>query len=424
MSATVGELVVNLVARTAAFNQGLRESQQRVATFSQGVTSAANSVWQTARSFLPVATAAGAVALSIRKIGQTLNALDDLGDAATKLGILPQELLALQLAADKAGTSTETMISAIGKLEKNLGQAAATGKGVTATLRDLGLNAKELAAGGPAEAMIAIAKALEKITNAADGARIKMELFGKAGLDAGAALKELEAARANVKYWDLGSPTAVAAGATYENIRAQAGYAARSYAEHISAVIVHGTRILGAGITRGIEGHHQGPEGGFGHGMEGMQNEFQRIVEEIVDSMRPAMAGPTTAAQRLAYRMAKFADMDAARQAAEATWGQRMAQEAAAAAQAVRDRQQHIAQVIRGQLSAGGDGAQLAPLATMGSLDAYQAMARRGLQPTTARTEEQILETARQQLAEEKRLNDKVAELVGKLTGTEMVEIR
>jgi len=515
MSATVGELVVNLVARTAAFDQSLQKSAQNVASFSGRVTTMADGISGLAGRFLPMIAAAVSVRKVVGQMTETLDNLAALGKQSEKLGILPNDLMAFRLAAEEAGTSSDVIQQALGKLQQRMGEAAKSGKGISSALGEIGLSLGQLQAAGPAEAMAAIAEGLKSIESASQRARIQFDLFGKSGLEVGATLRKLKESQANVKFWDLGSPAAVMAGTNYENLKTQLGLASQAGWEKTATGLVLAEKLrrgfqqgavegffsgTGEDLLKGAKwGAPLGPLGAAGGAfaasalsagmgtLRGSELGGRRAWNQWFADIREFKAS-IARQQRDDAEMQREMQIAASRAGAndllanmQKTWDQRgfsasqkriaaWREEAEAAGMAGREiahyvtamtkldqadfgervldagldlfnktmtaqlsdwqkaiasRREHIGQLIRGQLTAkGGDGAELAPLAAMGSLAAYQAIARQGLQPTAARTEEEILKVVRDQLVEEKRLNDKVSELLGKLTGTETVEIR
>jgi hypothetical protein len=446
MAATVGELVVNLVARTAAFNQGLRESAQQTAQFSTRISTMGSMVTAAAVRFGPLATSALLARKMIRELHEGLLDLGAQGKESQKLGIAPQELTALKTAAEEAGSSAATMVAAIGKMQLNLAEAATTGKGASAALKELGLSASQLEAMGPARAMAAIGEALEKIDSMGHRARIAVELFGKSALDVAASLSKLQEAQERVKRWDLSNPAAVAAGVDYENLIDEFKAGAKSAVEHASLGASVVAR-LAAGFGRGgVQGAKQAMvdfamqtlDVQFGVGTKNkqiaaMERELRVAAsraggEDLLGKMQQGLQfrGFTDSEKRIALWMqeARAAGM-AALEVAE--FGSKLAEVGRITGlyESMEKRKQHIADLIRGQLtSRGGDGAELAPLATMGSLGAYQAIARQGLQPTQARSLEDIVEAVKRMEAAELRVNATIQDGVRMLTGTETVEIR
>jgi len=450
MAATVGELVVNLVARTAAFNAGMQQSQQQVAQFSSRLGAVGSAVGAVAMRFAPMISGVVLARKAFHGITETLDNLSMLSKQSQRLGMVPADLEALKIAAAEAGSSAETMMAAIAKLQTRLGQASHTGKGLTATLKEIGLSAAALADANPARAMEAIAAALENVDSGAQRARIAVELFGKSGLEVGESLRKLKEAQENVKYWDLGNPMAVAAGVDWENFSDQLKYAAQSGWEHM-ALGAELTTKMGLGFLQG------GPQGAV--------NAASRATSEAFEATRAVARQGREAAEmqrEMNIAASRLSGQDLVDKMQE-TWSQRglsdwqkriqlWREEAAAVGmdraeilayavamatlgraqedwEAGRKRDAEAAGLIRGQLTArGGDGAELAPLATMGSLAAYQAIARQGLQPTAQKTNEQIAQNTARLLEVERTMDARVAEIAGLVRdikgGGEVVEIR
>jgi len=105
---------------------------------------------------------------------ETIKHLDDVNDAATRLGTTPEILSNLGHAADMSGSSMEDLESALGKMQKNLASGSDAFKA-------LGLNAKELSGLSLDQQMEAIADALANVENPTERSALAMEIFGKSG---------------------------------------------------------------------------------------------------------------------------------------------------------------------------------------------------------------------------------------------------
>ena len=117
----------------------------------------------------------------------TLDAADDMGDLAQRLGVSTTAVQELNGVFVAAGGSPELMTDAMDRLNQSLGEFTMSGKGPAAdAFKRLGI-AGEITSGkikGSEETFYAIVKAMENIKDPAERARLSMELFGKsAGKD-------------------------------------------------------------------------------------------------------------------------------------------------------------------------------------------------------------------------------------------------
>lgn len=111
----------------------------------------------------------------------TVDHLDALDEAATRLGTTPEVFDALSKSAKMAGVEAETLESSVARMQAVLSDAAGGGKESAEALAALGLNAKELIALPLDDQLAAIADGLGKIENAADKTAAVRKIFGKGG---------------------------------------------------------------------------------------------------------------------------------------------------------------------------------------------------------------------------------------------------
>lgn len=145
-----------------------------------------------ATSMAAITAGASAAALAISKIGAQFTPIDELADAANRLGVSFNELKGLRLAIGEAtGLRGEQVDAAIAKLQLNLAEAAGSQAGtVFDRLKQLGLDAGELIAEGPIGAIEAIASKVQELKNPTDQLRVAFDLFGKSGVGVVNALRE------------------------------------------------------------------------------------------------------------------------------------------------------------------------------------------------------------------------------------------
>lgn len=128
---------------------------------------------------LPAALTAGGLTLLARNAIQTA---DDLGDLGARLGLTADQLLAMQIATERAGASTETLTQKLPILSKTIadiaGAAKPTGDAADA-LNLLGLSARDLVNLPVAEQVNRIADAFAGLENQSQKNQVAMVLFGK-----------------------------------------------------------------------------------------------------------------------------------------------------------------------------------------------------------------------------------------------------
>jgi hypothetical protein len=177
--AVIGSMIVNLEARTAAFDVGMQKARRSVETFSAAQPPAISAL----NSFAKALAAVGAAAAIKSAISGAVNYGSELSDLSTRLGASTESLARLRHAAELNGSSTEAMDTGLGKLALTLGQVQGGSDEAIKKFEALGLNAQQLAASGPAEAFKQIVGGLERITDPSARAAAAFQIFGKQGKD-------------------------------------------------------------------------------------------------------------------------------------------------------------------------------------------------------------------------------------------------
>lgn len=109
--------------------------------------------------------------------------IDALGKTADKLGVTTEKLQAYRDAAEFAGIGNASLDTSFQRFIRRLGTAA-TGTGATnKELIKLGINAKELAAQGPAQAFETILDKIKAVESQTERVRLAFAFFGKEGVD-------------------------------------------------------------------------------------------------------------------------------------------------------------------------------------------------------------------------------------------------
>ena len=117
--------------------------------------------------------------------------LDKLSKSARAFGVSTEFLTRFQFAASsESGLSEEATATAIQRMQRRISEAA-IGKGeAQGALKELGLDAKALAASGGEEAMMALADAMKNVTNESDVLRLSTKLFDTEAARLGLTLKQ------------------------------------------------------------------------------------------------------------------------------------------------------------------------------------------------------------------------------------------
>ncbi len=126
------------------------------------------------------AVVAGAAVAAMASGG--IDRIDQLTDAAQRIGVTTEALSELRYAANLAGGDAETLDNALEKLNQNLGDSATKATPTSEALDRIGLSAKSLAKDSPDVAFEKIVGAFEKVPDAATKASLAADIFGKQGV--------------------------------------------------------------------------------------------------------------------------------------------------------------------------------------------------------------------------------------------------
>ncbi|MDP1868453.1 MAG: hypothetical protein Q8L13_19215 [Bradyrhizobium sp.] len=175
--AVIGALRVVLGADTASFDQGLKQSQAGLAAFGAAVS--------TGLAAVAAAAVAASVAMGVA-LTRTIDDMDKLNKTSQKLGIPVEQLSALAYAADLADVSFEALSKGVGKLSKNMVEAAGKPTSEAAgAFRALGVSVTD--ANGKLKSSDVVlgdlANAFEGLKDGPGKTAVAMALFGKAGAD-------------------------------------------------------------------------------------------------------------------------------------------------------------------------------------------------------------------------------------------------
>ena len=194
--ATIGSMIVNVLANTAGFVNGMKtvRGELRNVKAEASATQSALAAFGGVKSMLAgLGVGISTVAIA-RQLGQTADEIDNLVKTSDRLGITTENLRGLEYGAALAGVSTEQLSSALGFMSKQLAEAAHGGGKAKAVIKELGLSAKTLASMTPDEALLRFTRSLAGVKDESEKVRIAMRLFGDAGVPLLTLLNEGEGA--------------------------------------------------------------------------------------------------------------------------------------------------------------------------------------------------------------------------------------
>ena len=175
-SSTVGALNVVVGANAKKLQSKLKKARKSIANFSSRVGKAAKTVSKFGTVALGAVTAAtGAL------VNKNLKAIDTINKLSDRTGVATEKMAGLTRAAEQNGASANQVADALDKMDKRLGEVAATGNGAAKKGLDiLGLKAEELAQKAPDERMKIVAERIRGLDSSAKKAAATSALFSQA----------------------------------------------------------------------------------------------------------------------------------------------------------------------------------------------------------------------------------------------------
>jgi len=119
-----------------------------------------------------------------------IDGIDKLNDIADATGASIENISALEDVAARTGTTMDTVTTALIKLNQTL-NAADPGTAQAQALQAIGLSAEDLKRLDPADALVAISKAMANYADDGNKARLMQEIFGKSLKEVAPLLKDL-----------------------------------------------------------------------------------------------------------------------------------------------------------------------------------------------------------------------------------------
>ena len=142
-------------------------------------------------AMLGFGTVAGAAAAALAAFTVSVRAIDSFNDLADATGASIENISALDRVARETGGNFDTISTSLIKFNAALKSTDGSDSGAAAALKAIGLNAKDLKADDPAEALRKTAVALAGFADDGNKARLTQELFGKSLKEVAPFLKDL-----------------------------------------------------------------------------------------------------------------------------------------------------------------------------------------------------------------------------------------
>ena len=173
----LAKLVVRLEAETARYQKDLERARGQLRRFDRGATESAKRV-ATATAAATAAAAAGFAALAKRQI----DVADEAGKTAERLGLTTEELTRLRYAAKLTGAEQNTLEMSLQRMTRRLAEAATGGGEASKAIKELELDAQDLARKSPAEAFADIADRLNRVESQSQRVRLAFKFFDSEGV--------------------------------------------------------------------------------------------------------------------------------------------------------------------------------------------------------------------------------------------------
>lgn len=174
--ATVGNLNINVNARTARFNKKMKSVRATVSRLAAGFINIAK---KAALFGIAMGTVAVVAIAAMTKKG--LAAVDTMAKLAANIGASVASIQVLRHMATIGGVSIEKMDKSIAKMVKNVGESAMGIGTATDALKELRLNATDLEKMAPDEMFGVLADAINQLPTAARKASVAYDIMGRAG---------------------------------------------------------------------------------------------------------------------------------------------------------------------------------------------------------------------------------------------------
>lgn len=181
-------LNIVLAARDREFAKAMASNIRRIERFSRkserhlsNVSRKFDFMGAASKRVAPLLAALGASAV-IGKLKRTVAALDDIGKTADKIGLTTDALQELRTIAESAGIGQGSLDSSLERFNKRLGEAQQGGGAASKVLKQLGLDAGDLASMGLDKALSVTADRIAALEGPTERAAAAAALFGREGV--------------------------------------------------------------------------------------------------------------------------------------------------------------------------------------------------------------------------------------------------
>ena len=171
--ASIGNLVVNMTAKTDKFQRKMKQSQTTMQKFGSVAKGALKR--GAVAGLVALGAAAAATAAQFKK-------LDEIAKTSDKLGIATEKMAGLGLAFEQTGVDAKAGMVALQRMTRRIADAANGAGPAAKTIKQLGLDAHNLTRMTPDKALGQIADAMQNVTNQGEKVRIAFSLFDSEGV--------------------------------------------------------------------------------------------------------------------------------------------------------------------------------------------------------------------------------------------------
>jgi DNA-binding Xre family transcriptional regulator len=172
------KITVDLAANTAQFNSEFKRAEQTVRDRMGNIEDAAKKAGVAIGAALAAGATAAAVALK-----RAIDRMDQIGEAASRIGIATEALSGLEWAAKLSDASLEQLQGGLLRLTKNAGDAAAGNKALAQAFGAIGVSVTN--ADGSLRnvegLLLDVADVFAQLPNGAEKSKLALDLFGRSG---------------------------------------------------------------------------------------------------------------------------------------------------------------------------------------------------------------------------------------------------
>ena len=172
--ASIGNLVVNLSAKTDKFRKGMTGAQSRLKRFGA-----------TAKKVMGagLAVGAGVAAAGIAGMVRQMGELDKTAKLAARSGFSAETIAGMGFAAEQTGSDVASMNKAFDKFSRSMGEASEGTGAASDALGMMGLNIEDLMAMNPDDRLLAVSDAIAGLEDPSLKASAAADLFGRSGVE-------------------------------------------------------------------------------------------------------------------------------------------------------------------------------------------------------------------------------------------------